>query len=47
MALIRFLRDTISRRRELPLPRTQSEINRVIEAHLAGDPRASGGIVAR
>ena len=47
MALIRFLRDTISRRRELPLPRTQSEINRVIEAHLAGDPRAFGRIVAR
>jgi len=47
MALIRFLRDTIGRRRELPLPRTQTEINRVIEAHLAGDPRAFGRIVAR
>ena len=34
MALIRFLRQKLGRRREipLPLPRTQSEINRVIEA---------------
>jgi len=47
VALIRFLRDTLSRRRELPLPRTQSEINRVIEAHLGGDPHAFGRIVAR
>ena len=47
MPLIRFLRETIGRRRELPLPRTQTEINRVIEAHLAGDPRAFGRIVAR
>jgi RNA polymerase sigma-70 factor (ECF subfamily) len=47
MALIRFLRDTLGRRLEIALPRTQTEINRVIEAHLAGDPRAFGRIVAR
>lgn len=47
MALIRFLRHTLGRRRELPPPRTAVEINAVIEAHLRGDPKAFGRIVSR
>ena len=47
MALIRLLRERLARRRELRHPRTQPEIATVIEAHLAGDPRAFDRIVAR
>lgn len=47
MAIIRFLRGTLARRRVTTLPRTQADINRVIEAHLAGDSHAFGQIVER
>jgi RNA polymerase sigma-70 factor (ECF subfamily) len=49
MALIRFLKSafTPSRREETPAAGLQTEINALIDAHLRGDPRAFGEIVAR
>jgi RNA polymerase sigma-70 factor (ECF subfamily) len=49
MALIRFLKSafTPSRREEAPADGPQTEINVLIDAHLRGDPRAFGEIVAR
>jgi len=48
-ALIRFLRSALTPgRAPSPVtPAVQPEINALIEAHLAGDPRAFGEIVAR
>lgn len=48
-ALIRFLKSALTPGRRLPsaAPAVQPEINALIEAHLAGDPRAYGQIVAR
>ncbi len=52
MALLRFLKSALTgRRHPAALPATpagpQPEINALIEAHLAGDPRAFGQIVSR
>jgi RNA polymerase sigma-70 factor (ECF subfamily) len=48
-ALIRFLRSALTPGRVFPpaAPAAQPEINALIEAHLAGDPRAFGKIVDR
>jgi len=48
-ALIRFLKSALTpgRRFSPAAPAVQPEINALIEAHLAGDPRAYGQIVAR
>lgn len=53
MALLRFLKSALSVGRGQPAavpataPGPQPEINALIEAHLAGDPRAFGQIVSR
>ena len=49
MALIRLLKSAFgpARREEPPADSPQAEINVLIEAHLRGDPRAFGEIVAR
>ena len=53
MALLRFLKSALTGVRRPPAaapatpPAPQPEINALIEAHLAGDPRAFGQIVGR
>jgi RNA polymerase sigma-70 factor (ECF subfamily) len=49
MALIRFLKSALTplRRGDQPASGPQAEINALIEAHLRGDPRAFGEMVAR